>query len=216
MVSLSHRLAARSSQVSFALLLAACVNNGSAHAPEQPATLPAENPAAAPQPNAPASAASAPSIHSLTMKRLDGTEAPLSAWSGKVVLIVNTASKCGYTPQYQGLQQLHAKYSDRGFAVLGFPSNDFGGQEPGTAEEIASFCVTMYDVNFPMFEKTKTIGQDRSPLYALLSDAHGEPKWNFHKYLIDKHGRPVQAWPSKVEPGSPEIASAIEAQLAAN
>jgi glutathione peroxidase len=100
--------------------------------------------------------------------------------------------------------------------VLGFPSNDFGGQEPGTSEEISKFCISIYDVNFPMFEKVKVVGQDRSPLYALLSDARGEPKWNFHKYLVDKHGRPVQAWPSKVEPGSAEIASAIEAQLATN
>jgi len=174
----------------------------------------AESPAAAAQPTEAESAASALSIHSLTMKRLDGAEAPLSAWSGKVLLIVNTASKCGYTPQYQGLQQLHAKYSERGFAVLGFPSNDFGGQEPGTAKEIASFCVTMYDVNFPMFEKTKTIGPERSALYTILSDADGEPKWNFHKYLIDKQGKPVQAWASAVDPGASEIATAIEAQLA--
>jgi glutathione peroxidase len=99
--------------------------------------------------------------------------------------------------------------------VLGFPSNDFGGQEPGTSEEIAKFCISMYDVNFPMFEKTKTVGQEQSALYALLSEDHGEPSWNFHKYLVDKHGKPVKAWPSAVEPGSPEIASAIEAQLAA-
>lgn len=158
---------------------------------------------------------SAPSIHGLTLKRLDGTEASLSKWAGQVLLVVNTASKCGYTPQYEGLQQLHTKYSAKGFEVLGFPSNDFGGQEPGTAEEISNFCISMYDVNFPMFEKTKTIGADKSPLYALLSEARGEPKWNFHKYLVDKRGRPVQAWPSKVEPGSPEIAAAIEAQLAA-
>lgn len=203
--------------------LAACKASEAPKAPEAAAegTLPAESAAApsAPATEAPAAAPAepaAPSIHSFTMKRLDGTETSLSAWSGKVLLVVNTASKCGYTPQYQGLQQLHTKYSERGFEVLGFPSNDFGGQEPGTAQEIQNFCVSMYDVNFPMFEKTKTIGQDRSPLYALLSDAHGEPKWNFHKYLVDKHGRPVQAWPSKVEPGAPEIASAIEAQLAAN
>jgi glutathione peroxidase len=204
--------------------LAACKASEAPKAPEAAAegSVPAESApaaAAAPAAEAPAaapSAAAAPSIHSFTMKRLDGTETSLSAWSGKVLLVVNTASKCGYTPQYQGLQQLHTKYSGQGFEVLGFPSNDFGGQEPGTAQEIQNFCVSMYDVNFPMFEKTKTIGQDRSPLYALLSDAHGEPKWNFHKYLIDKQGRPLQAWPSKVEPGSPEIASAIEAQLAAH
>jgi glutathione peroxidase len=182
-----------------------------------PATAAAGEPAAtaAASPAAPSDTA-APSVYPFELKRLDGTETKLSAWEGKVLLIVNTASKCGYTPQYQGLQELHVKYSPRGFEVLGFPSNDFGGQEPGTAEEISKFCISIYDVNFPMFEKTKVVGEGRSPLYALLSDAHGAPKWNFHKYLIDKHGHPVQAWPSGVVPGSPEIASAIEAQLAAN
>jgi glutathione peroxidase len=186
-------------------------------APQSEATLtPTEAPTtgAAGGPTQPtASDSTPPSIHTLAMKRLDGTDSSLSAWKGKVLLIVNTASKCGYTPQYQGLQQLHAKYSARGFAVLGFPSNDFGGQEPGTSEEIAKFCISIYDVNFPMFEKTTTIGQNRSALYALLSEDHGEPKWNFHKYLVDKNGKPVQAWPSAVEPGSPEIEVAIEAQL---
>ena len=98
--------------------------------------------------------------------------------------------------------------------MLGFPSNDFGGQEPGTSEEITKFCISIYNVNFPMFEKTRTVGNERSALYALLAERHGEPKWNFHKYLVDKHGKPVQAWPSAVEPGAPEIALAIEAQLA--
>jgi len=149
------------------------------------------------------------------MKRLDGTESSLSEWSGKVVLIVNTASKCGYTPQYKGLQELHAKYSPRGFAVLGFPSNDFGGQEPGTSQEIATFCTSIYAVNFPMFEKTKVTGDERNPVYALLTKAYGPPKWNFHKYLVDKHGKPVQAWPSAVAPDSKEIVGAIEAQLSA-
>jgi len=196
-----------------------CKANEAAKAPEDAPQ--AETQTAPVEAAAPAAVAAAPSepaaasIHALSMKRLDGSDTSLSAWAGKVVLVVNTASKCGYTPQYQGLQQLHAKYSERGFAVLGFPSNDFGGQEPGSAEEIQNFCITMYDVNFPMFEKTKTIGTDRSALYALLSDARGEPKWNFHKYLVDKHGRPVMAWPSAVTPGSTEITSAIEAQLAA-
>ena len=206
-----------------ALCVTSCKANDEAKAPEPPATqavssAPAEASAAA-APAAPSGAApapaAAPSIHAFQVKRLDGTDSSLSEWQGKVLLVVNTASKCGYTPQYQGLQQLHAKYSPRGFAVIGFPSNDFGGQEPGSSEEIAKFCISMYDVNFPMYEKTKTIGEGRSPLYALLSDAQGAPKWNFHKYLIDKHGRPVQAWASPVEPGAPEIASAIEAQLAA-
>lgn len=189
-------------------------------APESAAPEPPVEAAKGPSPaGAPASVsgseASVASVHTLTMKRLDGTDASLGTWAGQVLLVVNTASKCGYTPQYEGLQQLHAKYAPRGFAVLGFPSNDFGDQEPGTSEEIAQFCTSIYAVNFPMFEKTKTIGQDRSALYALLSEAHGAPKWNFHKYLVDKHGKPVKAWPSAVEPSSPEIASAIEAQLAA-
>ena len=200
--------------------LAACKNNEEAKAPEGEPSAPAaaEEAPAAPAAEAPAAAPSDPkaaSIHGFKLKRLDGTDTSLSEWDGKVLLVVNTASKCGYTPQYQGLQELHTKYGPRGFEVLGFPSNDFGGQEPGSAEEISNFCISMYSVNFPMFEKTKVVGDDKSPLYALLSDAYGPPKWNFHKYLIDKHGHPVQAWESKVTPGSPEIASAIEAQLAA-
>ena len=153
-------------------------------------------------------------IHSLTVHRLDGTPVSLSAWAGKVVLIVNTASECGYTPQYEGLEALHAKYEARGFAVLGFPSNDFGGQEPGTAEQIATFCKTKYGVTFPMFEKVPVKGNGRAPLYAVLAEAKGEPKWNFHKYLVDKPGRPVEAWPSSVMPSSEEIAQAIERELA--
>lgn len=185
-----------------------------AAAPAAEASAAAEgSPAAA----APAAAEPAPaggSVYSFNVNRLDGTPASLASYAGQVVLIVNTASKCGYTPQYQGLQELHTKYAGKGFEVLGFPSNDFGGQEPGTAEEISKFCISMYDVNFPMFEKTQVVGEGRSPLYTLLSDAYGPPKWNFHKYLVDKHGRPVQAWPSATAPGSPEIVSAIEAQLA--
>ncbi len=154
-------------------------------------------------------------IHSLTVKKLNGEDVSLGAWAGKVVLIVNTASQCGYTPQYTGLETLHAKYEGRGFSVLGFPSNDFGGQEPGSSEQIATFCKTKYGVTFPMFQKVNVKGAERAPLYALLGDAKGEPKWNFHKYLIDKKGHPVAAWPSSVEPSSPEIAQAIERELAA-
>lgn len=153
-------------------------------------------------------------IHSLKVKRLDGTETSLATWAGQVVLIVNTASECGYTPQYTGLQALHTQYQERGFAVLGFPSNDFGGQEPGSAEQIANFCSKNFGVTFPLFEKVAVKGAARAPLYAALSEAKGEPKWNFHKYLVDKQGRPVEAWPSSVEPSSPEIARAIERELA--
>lgn len=152
-------------------------------------------------------------IHSLIVKSLDGKDVALSSFAGKVVLVVNTASECGYTPQYEGLEKLHEKYASRGFAVLGFPSNDFGGQEPGTSEQIATFCKSKYGVTFPMFDKVKTKGTDRAPLYALLSDAKGEPRWNFHKYLVDKKGQPVEAWPSAVEPSSAEIARAIEREL---
>src|SRR5688572_16319474 len=167
-----------------------CKATESPKAPEstEPAATPAaEASAAAPAATAPAAAAPAaagPSVYSFSVNRLDGSPATLSSYAGQVGLIVNTASKCGYTPQYQGLQELHTKYAGKGFEVLGFPSNDFGGQEPGTAEEISKFCISMYDVNFPMFEKTKVVGEGRSPLYALLSDAYGPPKWNFHKYLV--------------------------------
>jgi glutathione peroxidase len=163
----------------------------------------------------PPAASGTGTVYGFNMKRLDGTPASLGDWSGKVLLIVNTASKCGYTPQYEGLQALHAKYSPKGFAVLGFPSNDFGGQEPGSAKEIQSFCTSIYAVNFPMFEKSSVVGPERNGLYAMLSDAKGAPGWNFHKYLIDKHGKVVEAWPSKVTPQAPEVVSAIEAQLAA-
>lgn len=155
------------------------------------------------------------SIHTLTMKRLDGSEVSLSTFSGKVLLVVNTASECGYTPQFEGLQALHAKYEGRGFSVLGFPSNDFGGQEPGSSTEIATFCTSRYGVTFPMFEKVKTTGAGRAELYAILSAAQGEPKWNFHKYLVDKHGMPQRAWASASRPDSKEIADAVEAALAA-
>jgi glutathione peroxidase len=198
-----------------ALGACACQNPEEPKVPPPTAAEPAPETklAAAAEPKAPE--AEAASIYGFTLNRLNGTPAALSEWSGKVLLIVNTASKCGHTPQYEGLQALHAKYSPRGFAVLGFPSNDFGGQEPGTSAEIQTFCTSIYAVNFPMFEKTKVVGQERNALYALLSDAKGPPHWNFHKYLIDKHGKPVQAWPSAVTPGAAEVTAAIEAQLAA-
>lgn len=167
----------------------------------------------APAPTAQGAAAQE-SIHGLKMKRIDATETELSSFAGKVLLVVNTASECGFTPQYEGLQALHAKYENRGFAVLGFPSNDFGGQEPGEAQEIATFCKSRYGVTFPMFEKVQTTGPQRSELYKILATAKGEPGWNFHKYLVDKHGVPVAAWGSMTKPESPEIAHAIETALA--
>jgi len=154
-------------------------------------------------------------VTTFTMPRLDGTPTPLSAWSGQVLLVVNTASECGFTPQYEGLEALHERYSARGFAVLGFPANDFGAQEPGSATEIAAFCKTKYGVTFPMFAKVVTVGPEQSPLYAALAARLGAPKWNFHKYLIDRHGTPMEAFPSSVDPSSPLLARAIEEALTA-
>jgi glutathione peroxidase len=130
------------------------------------------------------------------------------AYQGKVILVVNTASQCGYTPQYEGLEALHRKYSARGLVVLGFPSNDFGGQEPGSNEEIASFCVNQYAVEFPVFAKTEL---KKNPLYGELSKASGQaPAWNFHKYLVDRSGTRVQSFASQVEPNDPKLVAAIE------
>lgn len=155
----------------------------------------------------------ADSLLAHTTRTLDGQPQDLSAYRGKVLLVVNTASFCGYTPQYAGLTKLHEELADRGFAVLGFPSNDFGAQEPGTAAEIADFCTTRYAVKFPLFEKVKTHGAGQSPIYAFLAKDHGAPRWNFHKYLIGKDGTVRQAFPSAVAPGAPELREAIEAAL---
>jgi len=154
------------------------------------------------------------SFYDLTANTLEGTAQPLSTYKGEVTLVVNTASECGYTPQYQGLEKLYEDYKGKGFVLLGFPSNDFGGQEPGDAKQIRQFCSTRFHVTFPMFEKVKTKGADQSPVYAFLSkDGRGEPKWNFHKYLIGKDGQVVGVFPSAVTPDSPELTKAIDAAL---
>lgn len=137
-------------------------------------------------------------------------------YHGKVLLVVNTASKCGFTPQYDGLEALHQELAGRGFAVLGFPSNDFKGQEPGTEQEIQQFCTLTYGVKFPMFEKVHVIGPDATPLYQQLTAQTGvAPGWNFHKYLIARDGHVVAQFPSKVTPDDPELRAAIERELAA-
>ena len=153
------------------------------------------------------------SLHELTLNTLGGKPQPLAAFKGKVVLAVNVASACGYTPQYAGLQKLHAEYGDRGLVVLGFPCNQFGGQEPGTAAQIESFCQVNYGVTFPLFEKLDVKGANQAPLYRFLTAKHGEPAWNFHKYLVGKDGQVIQAFPSKVAPDSAELKAAIEAAL---
>jgi glutathione peroxidase len=137
----------------------------------------------------------------------------LCEYAGKVVLVVNTASECGYTPQYDGLEALYRKYRSRGLVVLGFPMNDFGGQEPGSNKEISQFCVNQYAIDFPMFAKSSL---KTNAFYAELIKASGStPKWNFHKFLVDRGGSRVQAFESKVEPGDPKLVSAIETLLEA-
>ena len=135
----------------------------------------------------------------------------LCEYSGKVVLVVNTASQCGYTPQYDGLEALYRKYKARGLVVLGFPMNDFGGQEPGANKEISAFCGNQYAIDFPMFSKT-SLGSN--PFYADLAKATGQaPKWNFHKYLVDRGGKRVQSFASAVEPDDTRLVGAIEKLL---
>jgi len=149
------------------------------------------------------------------VKTIDGQEKSLSDYKGKVVLIVNVASKCGYTKQYEGLQDIYNKYKDRGFEILAFPCNDFGGQEPGTLEEIQDFCKTNYNVTFTLFDKVKVLGEDRSALYAKLINYEpaGDISWNFEKFLIDKSGNVVGRYKSKVKPESEEMTAAIEKLL---
>lgn len=154
-------------------------------------------------------------ISDITVRTIDGQDKKLSDYNGSVLLIVNVASQCGNTPQYAGLESIYEKYKDQGFYVLGFPSNDFGGQEPGTNEEIKSFCETNYNVTFPLFDKIKVLGDDKSPLYAELIEMEpgGDVKWNFEKFLIDKQGNVVKRIGNKVQPESDEVISAIEEQL---
>jgi glutathione peroxidase len=155
------------------------------------------------------------SLHDLTAETIDRQPGPLSAFKGKVLLVVNTASECGFTPQYAGLEQLWREYQGRGFAVLGFPSNEFGAQEPGSEAEIKGFCETKYRVSFPLYAKVSVKGPAQSPVYRFLTAQHGEPRWNFHKYLVGKSGQVIRAFESKVAPNDPELRAAIDAALAA-
>ena len=155
------------------------------------------------------------SFYDLKTKSLDGKAADLAQYKGKVSLVVNVASKCGYTPQYEGLEKLQREMKGKAFNVLGFPSNDFGGQEPGSAEEIATFCRLTYDVTFPMFEKLVTKrGAGQSPIYAFLGTSGKLPAWNFSKYVIDKQGRIAAFFPSEVTPEDPALRAAIAKALA--
>ena len=158
-------------------------------------------------------------LQSIPLKDIDQKETSLKAYAGKVLLIVNVASKCGYTPQYQGLETLHRKYREQGLVVLGFPSNDFGAQEPGSNAEIKEFCAKEYEVTFPLFDKIHVTGPQQHPLYASLtgpeSPAPGAVKWNFGKFLVGRDGKVLARFDSATKPDSKELTAAVERALAA-
>lgn len=159
------------------------------------------------------------SIYDLSVKDIDGKDTRLGTYKGKVLLVVNVASHCGFTPQYTALEATYKKFANKGFVILGFPCNQFGGQEPGSNEEIKQFCTSKYAVTFPMFDKIEVNGTNRNPLYELLagkdSPFPGDIKWNFTKFLIGKDGQIIRRFESKVKPDSPEMTAAIEEALAA-
>lgn len=162
---------------------------------------------------APATACPA-TLNHVVPRLQDDAPTSLCSFAGQVILVVNTASYCGFTPHYEQMEALHARYSARGLAILGFPSNDFGRQEPGSREQIAALCFNTYGVKFPMFAKTTVVGAAAHPLYAALARESGQaPRWNFHKYLLDRHGRVVASYPSEVKPLDSRIATRIESLL---
>ncbi len=158
-------------------------------------------------------------MHEYSMKAIDGKTVALSQYKGQVMLVVNVASRCGFTPQYEGLEKLYETYKGQGFVILGFPANNFGGQEPGTDAEIQTFCKSKYSVTFPMFSKISVAGADQAPLYRFLTDTSAHPKtggeiqWNFTKFLVDREGKIMQRFEPDVEPLSREIVSAVEAAV---
>jgi glutathione peroxidase len=165
-----------------------------------------------------ASMFAASSIYEFNLPSIDGKPMPLAAFKGKVVLMVNVASKCGFTPQYSALEALYEKYKDKGFVILGFPANNFGAQEPGTNEEIKTFCSTKYNVTFPLYAKVSVKGDDTTPLYQYLTKAAnpsvaGDIKWNFTKFLVDQNGQVVQRFEPAVKPDSAEMVGAVEKLL---
>lgn len=163
--------------------------------------------------------AAATSVYDFTLKSIDGKPVSLSEYKGKVLVLVNVASKCGFTGQYKNLENLYRKYKDQGLVVLGFPANNFMGQEPGSNEEIAKFCKRTYDVTFPMFEKISVKGKDKHPLYQYLTDRKsnpqhgGEVSWNFNKFLIDRNGKVIGRFGSMTNPESKDMVAAIERAL---
>lgn len=165
------------------------------------------------------SAQTKPSLYDIPLKDIDGKDTSLKAYEGKVLLIVNVASKCGFTPQYEGLEAIQKKYQAKGFTVLGFPCNDFGSQEPGSAEEIKTFCSSKYNVTFPLLAKLHVKGAEQHPLYAVLtgkdSPFPGDIKWNFGKFVIGRDGKILKRFDSKAKPESEEVTGAIESALVA-
>lgn len=159
-------------------------------------------------------------VFDYTLSTIDGQPAPLSAYKGKVVMLVNVASRCGFTPQYAALEAIYEKYMDRGFVIVGIPANNFGAQEPGTNQEIKTFCQSKYNVTFPMMSKVSVKGDDKTPLYQYLTDKAANPKmggeiqWNFTKFLVGPDGQVIARFEPKVTPDSPEVTSAIESALA--
>jgi glutathione peroxidase len=164
--------------------------------------------------------ADAKSVYDFTLKSIDGQPTPLSEYHGKVLLLVNVASKCGFTPQYTALESIYEKYKSRGLVIVGIPANNFMGQEPGTNEEIKTFCSKKYNVSFPMMSKLSVKGDDKTPLYQFLTSKTADPKfsgeikWNFTKFLFDRNGNPVARFEPATTPDSPEVTAAIEAALA--
>jgi glutathione peroxidase len=153
------------------------------------------------------------SLHDLTVNTIDLKPKSLGDYKGKVLLVVNTASQCGNTPQYAGLEKLYEEFKGKGLVVLGFPSNDFGGQEPGSELEIKQFCSSRYHVTFPMFQKVTTKGEGQSPVYKFLTHNEDAPEWNFHKYLVSKDGQVLRSFKARVQPEDKDLRSAIEAAL---
>jgi glutathione peroxidase len=159
------------------------------------------------------------SIYDFTISSIDGQPVNLGSYKGKVVLLVNVASKCGFTPQYAGLEAVYEKYKDRGLVIVGVPANNFAQQEPGTNEEIKTFCTRKYNVSFPMMSKVSVKGDDETPLYHFLTDASTDPqfagdiKWNFTKFLFDRNGKPVARFEPATTPDSPQVTTAIESAL---
>ncbi len=168
----------------------------------------------------PALAAPPKSVYDFTLKSIDGESTPLSGYKGKVLLLVNVASRCGFTPQYAALQSTYLKYKDRGLVIVGVPANNFGGQEPGSDQEIKTFCSAKYNVTFPIMHKLSVKGEDTTPLYQFLTGKETDPKfageiqWNFTKFLFDRNGNPVARFEPATTPDSPEVTAAIEAALA--